>query len=70
MVRHGRRNTGSWVEIPLASVFKDGTDVRIYLPLVPVTGFDGHILLRPVDAETEEFPQDPEEEDEDPVETP
>ena len=67
VVRHGRRAAGRWMEVGSASVADDGKDLKVYLPLIPVTGFDGHILLRRIDAEPEPFPPDPEEEDEDAI---
>ncbi|MBB6146850.1 hypothetical protein HNQ77_004831 [Silvibacterium bohemicum] len=70
VVRQGRRAAGHWMEVGSASVADNGIDLKVYLPLIPVTGFDGHILLRPIDAVHEPFPSDPEEEEEDAVEMP
>jgi hypothetical protein len=65
-LRAGRRAAGRWIETGFATVADDGIGLKIYLETLPVSGFDGHILLRPVDAKPEmPFPPDPEDEDED-----
>jgi len=50
-------------EAGFASVADDGHGLSVYLQMLPVTGFDGHILLRPIDAKAEPFPPDPDDED-------
>jgi len=65
ILREGRRGIGRWVETGLASLADDGNGLRVYVPLLPVSGFDGHILLRPIDATTEPLPPEPDDEDED-----
>jgi hypothetical protein len=45
------------------TVAEDGNGLRVYLPLLPVSGFDGHILLRPIDAKPEPLPRDPDEDE-------
>lgn len=65
VVREGRRGAGRWVETGFATVADNGKGYKLYLPLVPVTGFDGHILLEPIDASPEAPLLDPDEDDED-----
>lgn len=50
VLREGRRAPGRWLEAGFASVAEDGCGLLVYLQMLPVLGFDGHILLRPVDA--------------------
>jgi hypothetical protein len=60
VLREGRR-TGRWMECGFASAADGVGDLQVYLETVPVTGFDGHILLRPMNAKSDEpFPPDPE----------
>lgn len=61
ILREGRR--GYWKESPDASVVENGPDLKIYAPMIPVSGFDGHILLRRIDAEPEPLPPIPDDED-------
>jgi hypothetical protein len=63
MLRQGRRAAGQWLEAGFASVADDGNGLRVHLQMLPVSGFDGHILLRPIDAKPEAFPPDPDEEE-------
>jgi len=63
VLRPGRRAAGQWLESGFASVADDGNGLRVYLQMLPVTGFDGHILLRPLDAKPEPLPPDPDDED-------
>jgi hypothetical protein len=66
VLRYGHRTPGVWKEAGFASVADDGpgTDLRVYLEMLPVSGFDGHILLRPVDAKPDApLPPDPDDED-------
>jgi len=62
-LRRGRRAPGQWLETGFASVADDGNGLRVYLQVLPVSGFDGHILLRPIEAKPEPFPPDPDDED-------
>jgi hypothetical protein len=57
ILREGRRSF--WEESCNASVVEDGPDLKIYARQIPVSGFDGHILLRRVDADPEPLPPVP-----------
>jgi len=70
VLRQGRRAPGRWLEAGFATVADDGTGLRVYLQMLPVSGFDGHILLRPVDAQPEPFPPDPDDEEDEIAEAP
>jgi hypothetical protein len=65
VLRHNYRSAGEWVETGFARTADDGIGLKVQLTMLPVSGFDGHILLRPIEAETP-LPLAPEpEEDED-----
>jgi hypothetical protein len=61
ILREGRRSY--WKEARDASVVEDGPDLKIYAPMIPVSGFDGHIILRRIDAEPSPLPPVPDDED-------
>jgi hypothetical protein len=61
VLREGRRC--SWEESCNASVVEDGPDLKIYTRQIPVSGFDGHILIRRIDAEPKPLPPTPDDED-------
>lgn len=42
---------GEWVETGFARPADDGIGLRVHLRLLPTSGFDGHILLRPIEAQ-------------------
>jgi hypothetical protein len=66
VLRQGRRQPGRWIEAGFAAPADDGVGLKVFLEMLPVSGFDGHILLRPVESKPDApFPPDPEEEDED-----
>jgi hypothetical protein len=60
-----RRAPGQWIETGTAWTADDGNGLRVYLSMLPVTGFDGHILLRPVDAKPAPPLPDSDDEDDD-----
>ena len=66
VLRQGRRAAGRWKESGFASVADDGNGLKIFLEMLPVSGFDGNILLRPIDgkADAPSLP-DPDEGDDD-----
>lgn len=57
ILHEGRRR--SWEESNRATVVEDGLDLKIYARSMPVSGFDGHILLRRIDAGPEQLPPVP-----------
>jgi hypothetical protein len=60
ILREGRRSY--WKESREASVVEEGSDLKIYASMIPVSGFDGHILLRRIDAEPAPLPPIPDDE--------
>lgn len=46
VLREARHGAGRWMESGFASVSADGTGLRVYLQMFPVSGFDG--VERPV----------------------
>jgi hypothetical protein len=66
VLRQGRRAAGRWKEAGLASVADDGNGLKISLEMLPVSGFDGNILLRPIENKPDAPPlPDPDEHDDD-----
>lgn len=66
VLRQGRA-AGRWMEAGFASVQEDGGGIRVHLEMLPVTGFDGHILLQPADGQTDApVPESPGEEEDQP----
>jgi hypothetical protein len=65
VLRQNYRLPGQWVETGFARPADDGIGLKIQLEMLPVSGFDGHILLRPIEAETPlPLAPEPEEDDE------
>lgn len=64
VLRQNYRLPGQWVETGSARPADDGIGLKIQLAMLPVSGFDGHILLRPIETETP-LPLAPELEDDD-----
>jgi hypothetical protein len=54
--RRGRRAAGRWMEAGFASVADDGNGLKISLEMLPVSGFDGNVLLRPLDGKPDAPP--------------
>jgi hypothetical protein len=62
----GRRRPGRWIETGAATADPEGW-LMVHLENLPVSGFDGYVLLRPIDAKLNvPLPPEP---DDDGVET-
>jgi len=65
VLREHYRLPGRWIETGFARPADDGIGLKIQFETLPVSGFDGHVLLRPMEAETPlPLAPEPEEDDE------